>query len=225
MSAFFLYADDILLLAPSVEGLQKLFTLCENELHDLGLSLNTRKTVCMRIGQRYKTSCCNIVTCCGKKLDWVQELRYLGIYIASAANFKCLFDNAKKSLYRSFNAVYGRLGKTTSEEVILNLVKSKCLPCLLYGVDVCPLNATERRSLEFSVKRIVMKIFHTTCNDIIDECRLCFSFPTVDKLVFKRKVKFLQLFSVMSNSLCNVFKAEADKELADIYISDKLIVK
>ena len=103
--SIFLYADDILLLAPSVEGLQKLFTLCENELHDLGLSLNTRKTVCMRIGQRYKTSCCNIVTCCGKKLDWVTELRYLGIYIASAANFKGLFDNAKKSLYRSFNAV------------------------------------------------------------------------------------------------------------------------
>ena len=91
------------------------------------------------------------MTCNGTKLDWVQEMRYLGVYIASAANFKCLFDNAKKSLYRSFNAVYGRLGNSTSEEVILNLVRAKCLPSLLYGVDVCPVNATDRRSLEFCV--------------------------------------------------------------------------
>ena len=214
-----IYADDILILAPSVEGLQKLFTLCEGELKALGLSLNTRKTVCMRIGQRYNASCCNIVTCNGMKLDWVQEMRYLGVYIVSAANFKCLFDNAKKSLYRSFNAVYGRLCNSTSEEVILNLVRTKCLPCLLYGVDVCPVNATDRRSLEFCVKRILIKNFRTTCNDIIDECRHFFGFSTIAKLVTKRKVKFLQSFSVICNSLCNLFKAEAEKEIQELCCS------
>jgi len=49
-----LYADDILLLTPSVEGLQHLLTVRETAINSLGLDLNYRKSVCMRIGPRYK---------------------------------------------------------------------------------------------------------------------------------------------------------------------------
>ena len=105
-----LYADAIMLLAPSVEGLQKLFTLCENELTALGMSINEKKTVCMRIGTRFKTYCANIVTSTNKELSWVNEIRYLGVYIISFVRFKCNFDNKKISFFRSFNSVYGRGG-------------------------------------------------------------------------------------------------------------------
>ena len=57
------------------------------------------------------------------------------------------------------------------------------MPCLLYGLDACPVNKTEARSLDFSVKRILMKIFHTTSNDVISECQLFFRFPPVHILV------------------------------------------
>ena len=146
-----LYADDILLLAPSVDSLQKLFLLCELELNALGMLINESKTVCMRIGPRFKAKCANIVTAAGNTLDWVQELRYLGVFFVSSCKFKCVFDNAKKAFYRSFNAVYGHVGKTASEEVILSLIQAKCLPVLLYGVDVCSINVTDKRSLEFTV--------------------------------------------------------------------------
>ena len=43
--AIVLYADDILLLAPSVESLQKLISIVEEELIALDMSLNTRKSV------------------------------------------------------------------------------------------------------------------------------------------------------------------------------------
>ena len=64
-----------------------------------------------------------------------RNLRYLGIYIVSGKTFRCCLDNAKKSFYRAFNAIFGKIGRSASEEVILSLVQSKCLPCLLYGVD------------------------------------------------------------------------------------------
>jgi len=32
---------------------------------------------------------------------------YLGIYIVSAFSFKCSLDSAKRSFYRSFNAIFG----------------------------------------------------------------------------------------------------------------------
>ena len=113
-----LYADDILLLSPSVESLQKLFLCCERELISLGFRINERKTICMRIGPRYQVKCANIVTAAGAKLEWVQELRYLGVYFVASSKFKCSYDSAKKSFYRSFNAIYGHVGKSASEEVI-----------------------------------------------------------------------------------------------------------
>jgi hypothetical protein len=45
-----LYADDMLLLAPSLEALQKLVFICEKELSALDLSINVKKSVCTRIG-------------------------------------------------------------------------------------------------------------------------------------------------------------------------------
>ena len=44
------YADDILLLAPSVTKLQKLFRECEVELKLLDMAINSKKTCCIRIG-------------------------------------------------------------------------------------------------------------------------------------------------------------------------------
>jgi len=38
-----LYADDILLLLPSIEGLQQLIHVCESAINSLGLQLNYKK--------------------------------------------------------------------------------------------------------------------------------------------------------------------------------------
>jgi Reverse transcriptase (RNA-dependent DNA polymerase) len=55
-----LYADDILLLAPSLSELQVSFNLCELELSWLYMSINVKKSCCMRIGNRFNIKCSNI---------------------------------------------------------------------------------------------------------------------------------------------------------------------
>ena len=50
------------------------------------------------------------------------------------------------------------MGRLANEEVVLHLIKAKILPVLLYGVDVCPVNVSDMRSLEFTVKRIYDQI-------------------------------------------------------------------
>ena len=211
-----LYADDILLLTPSVWALQKLLSICEYELHLLGMSLNVNKTVCMRIGPHFQNKCVNIVTASGRKLEWVDELRYLGVFLVSSSKFKCTFSYAKRSFYRCFNAVYGRIGRAASEEVILSLVKSKCIPVLLYGLDVCPLNATETRSLNYTVNRILMKIFATYDSAIIEQCQTYFNFSPVDQLVHCRKSRFLRKYSASENSLCILCADVANEELCGL---------
>ena len=66
-----LYADDIILLAPSVTALQSLLDTCENELYYLDMCINSSKSKCIRFGPRYKNTCANIITRDGKIIEWV----------------------------------------------------------------------------------------------------------------------------------------------------------
>ena len=52
-----MYADDILLLAPSVSALQHLLNVCQCELQYLDMAINAKKSVCTRFGPRYKQPC------------------------------------------------------------------------------------------------------------------------------------------------------------------------
>lgn len=57
-------------------------------------------------------------------------------------------------------------------DVILHLIHSKCLPVLLYGLEVCPLSRADLHSLDCCVNRILMKLFCTNNIVIVDECRV-----------------------------------------------------
>ena len=91
-------------------------------------------------------------------------------------HFKCSVTKAKKSFHRSINAIFGKVGRIASEEVILHLVKTKCLPILLNGLECHPLSKADTRSLDFVVTRFWMKMFRTVNMDVINECRLYFDF-------------------------------------------------
>ena len=100
----------------------------------------------------------NIVTSTGHSLPWVDEVRYLGIFMLRARTFKCSLQHAKRSFYRSMNAIFAKVGKIASEEVTLKLVCSKCLPTLLYGLEVCELNNSDKRSLDFVIDRFFYEV-------------------------------------------------------------------
>ena len=45
-TAIFLYADDVILLAPSVQALQSLVDICASELEFLDMAINVGKSAC-----------------------------------------------------------------------------------------------------------------------------------------------------------------------------------
>ena len=116
---------------------------------------------------------------------------------------------AKKSFYRAFNAIFGKVGNSASEDVILRLVESKCLPVLLYGLEACPLNNSQTKSLEFALTGALMKIFKTRSKDIIDECMLMFNLKSVRDAVTKRKSNFLLKYMCSTNALCSAVYSTA----------------
>ena len=111
--------------------------------------------------------------------------------------------NPSEKVLSSIDAIFGKVDRIASEEVILYLVKTKCLPNLLYGLECYPLNKADTRSLDFAVTRFLVKMFRTVNMDVINECRLYFDFMLPSELLVKRTSNFLRKFNSCSSIVCH----------------------
>jgi len=123
-----------------------------------------------------------------------------------SVNICCSFCKAKQSFYRSFNAVFGNIGRIATADVIIQLLKMKCLPAMLYGVEVCfnVLKKSQTESLQFAVNSSFIKIFNTKSMNVVSECLDMFNVLSVADYIVKRKCKFLTEYINSQNSLCNL---------------------
>ena len=211
--SIFMFADDILLLSPSITGLQSLFNTCERELENLDMRVNAAKSMCIRFGHRFDAPCVELTSIHGDSLKWVSKCRYLGVYFTSGRSFRCSYESAKSCFFRAFNAIYSKVGRTASEETVIALLRSKCLPVLLYATEACPLLVRDQRSLEFTVTRVFMKIFRTGSSTVITECQRNFNFLSIQRQLLIRTAKFLQAFAASENRICLLFNSNATKQL------------
>ena len=81
------YADDLVLLAPTVVALQKLIDVCHSYASEHNIISNEKKTVCMRFGTTSaKVQHFPIISINSNNLLWVNNYCYLGYDMSS--NFK-----------------------------------------------------------------------------------------------------------------------------------------
>jgi len=119
LKIYLLYADDVILLAPSVHALQLLANICDCELKFLDMAINARKSSCMRFGPRHK-SCCADVSVSGFVISWTTSSRYLGVYLESSVKFKCSFAKNKAGFYKAFNSILVKLDATLQRKFFLH---------------------------------------------------------------------------------------------------------
>ena len=132
-----IYADDILLITQSLSDLQILLSTCEKELCLLDMVINIKKSFCSRIGPWCHINCARILSHDGQPILWTKEVRYLGVFIVSSRAFKCSLSHAKHSFFLgggAVNGIFGKILNLASETVIVELIKPKCMPVLLYDV-------------------------------------------------------------------------------------------
>jgi hypothetical protein len=129
------YADDLVLISPSVEGLQFLLNLANNETNLIGLKFNPKKCAIMKFGRR---SFKNIDSKPMFQLDnvnlkQVEEFKYLGVYINSYMEEKADIIRARNKFFNSFNSILRKFD-SKNEDMLSYLFKSYCLP--MYGSDL-----------------------------------------------------------------------------------------
>ena len=101
-----------------------------------------------------------------------------------------------------------------SEDVVMELLKTKCLPILYYGFEACTLNKSQIHSLEFALNSCLRKIFNTRSQDVVVECMTMFDCLSVEDSLLKRKCKFMSKLDSSKNLLISAFADDAAGELS-----------
>ena len=113
-------------------------------------------------------------------------------------------NGTRKAFYRAVYGIFGRIGRIASEQVILQLISYKCVPILLCGLEACPLNTSELKSIEFTLIRFMMKLFRTSSREVVADCLSYFGFMLPSMLLERGRNKFLDKVKSMSNLLCTL---------------------
>ena len=81
------YADDMVLLSPTPQGLQKMLEICEVYASNHDIIFNTKKTVCLAIlPNLFKHMVLPDIVLCGNVLSYVDSFKYLGFHISNSSS-------------------------------------------------------------------------------------------------------------------------------------------
>jgi hypothetical protein len=155
----------------------------------------------MRVGPRFDHACLAINSADGNSLKWVKSVRYLGICLVSSRRYKFSLDSNKRQFSRAVNSIVGKIGLSSNEDVILQLIKFKCLPILLYATECLDISKRTLYSLDFCVIRFMMKFFKTSNRILVSDCLNYFGFSLPSDLVTRRVNRFTQKLKVCANDL------------------------
>jgi len=72
-----MYADDLILLSISLVDMQSMINICVEEFDNIGMTVNSLKSSCVRIGPRHSANV-QMLIINNQTLTWKQELSYLG---------------------------------------------------------------------------------------------------------------------------------------------------
>ena len=87
------------------------------------------------------------------------------------------------------------------------LIKSKCIPVLIYGIVACPTHSSDIKTLDHPIIATFMKVFNTKSADVIRDCQMAFGF----RRILTRKINFLNKFISCPNTICSVTLANCAK--------------
>jgi len=127
---------------------------------------------------------------------------YLGIFITRARTFRCSLNYAKHFLWCG-NGLFGKLLNLASETAILELVRSKCMPILLYGPESCQLSDADLRSLDFTFNRLWNCYLRQRALMLLKLANLSLAWRSLVLFIKKENRWFILRFNCVENTFCN----------------------
>ena len=125
------YADDVTLMCPSSQGLQKMLDICKSFGDEYGVKYNATKTVCIR-HSKINIDAKPIIKLCGKSLNFVNHVKHLGNFVSYDLSENVDVNTKLGGLYGRANAIICNFNKLTPA-IKANIFNTKCAH--LYGCE------------------------------------------------------------------------------------------
>ena len=188
--ACLLFADNMLLIAPTREALQKMIDVCAEYCSRYCLTFNVAKTKVMVFGKlsRVVPSLAKI-NLHGESIEYVNSCKYLGFHLVSHDKFRFSVIEDLRGFFGSVNSILSCIRKPR-ENVLMQLLYSNCVPKLTFGAAVKELTASEMNQFNVAVNTAVRRIFGFRQWQSIRQLREVYGYPSVEVLHEKAKRRF-----------------------------------
>ena len=130
------YADDLILLSPSVKGLQEMINLCESYGKEYNVTFNERKTECIKFGNNNKSNPTLYMS--GSQLQWKNEVKHLGNILNSNTDDSSDINYKRGIFYGNVNKLLANFD-TIPSNVLDHLYQTYC--CSFYGSQLWDLSS------------------------------------------------------------------------------------
>ena len=184
-----LYADDILLISHSCTVMQDMLNVCHLFSVDYDLQFNIKKCSFLRIGARYNKYIKDYVLGT-ETIKHTDSMTYLGVCFTQGRLLRFNYANAKANFYRAFNSLYQKCASSNNEVVLIHLLKTICLPILLYAVEATSDACDSLSQLDRCVFLALGKIFKTYSIENISIIRGYFGVLHVKEIIESRREKY-----------------------------------
>ena len=152
--AAFCYADDLVLLSPSIHGLEILLKTSESFASEYGVTFNAKKTECICFGKKNTCPLQRQVNVNGQRVKWKDKVIYLGIILP-----KDMCDDADIRAKRGELFVYvNRLNaqfRVVPDQIRIRLLQTYCTAW--YGCQTWLLNTTSVKGRNIEWKKAVRR--------------------------------------------------------------------
>jgi len=116
-------------------------------------------------------------------------------------SFACCIHHLKVKFYRVFNSIYAKSkgANSESELVIVEQLKSYCLPFLLYGMEAVSLTDSNAHALDSCINRAMYRIFGVGDHENVKQISHAFGLFSIKRINRKEKTEISR--SVMASNL------------------------
>ena len=190
------YADDIVLMATSPEGLQTGLDILKNYCEMNKLTVNITKSKVMCVSKRRKKAHQTVFMYDDKQLECVENFKYLGIEFNRLNNTNCAVEQLCKQAKRSKTVIdlHKLRHKSLSLQHILQLFDTLLKPILTYGSEVwgtANYDVIEKFYLTFIKQSLGVKSSTNTCMVFAETGRYPLS-VAIKKSIIKYWLKVIQ---------------------------------
>ena len=193
-----MFADDIVLVAPTRGSMQRLLELSECFCRDHGLVFNTAKTKSMLFGKGFLTLNPSPLILNNEPVEYVSEWKYLGCLINSGKEFAFSCKSDLSAFRRSANSIVSSVRKP-NEQVLMKLLYSFSVPILTYASEIKEFSYSDMNDCNVALNDAIRRIFSYNRWESIRTLRKQLGYNDLTTIFAIRRRKFYAKIPHMHN--------------------------